>query len=180
MPVSDLFPDNIVSAVDPHLWTSLTTGNVWAANQLKAVRVVCPVAGTLTDLAICVGTQSGNISVGVYDTNGDPQNRLFTTGAIACPAAGWTIVAAGSLGVTVTAGKVLDLAVSADNAVIVLNGANGTANVSVFPAPYYTAGGAVAGRATWGLAGGHPLPATVSDAAKAVSGNLLPLMARIV
>jgi len=74
-------------------------------------------AGTITKLAVHVGTSSGNISMAVYANSGVglaaiPGARQDTTGAVACPATGYQEVALGG-SVDVVAG--MWFALSADN-----------------------------------------------------------------
>lgn len=96
---------------DYHAVTTIPDG----ANRAVYVRV--PWSGTITKLAIIVGTASGNISLGVYANSGlgssaAPAARKGTTGAVACPAAGFREVALGG-SVAVVAGDWF--ALSADN-----------------------------------------------------------------
>lgn len=176
-----LFPDNIVSPVDPHLYCSLGGAVTMANGAIRGARVLCTAAGTLTDLAVCIGTSSGNISAAVYDVTGTPRNRLFTTGAIACPASGWAIVGSGSLGISVTAGQQLEFAVTADNAVVTLNGLVGTVASQVFPAPYWNNGGVAKAIIVWANgAGNHPAPATLAEASMGTTTTIVPVIARIV
>jgi hypothetical protein len=84
-----------------------------AANQLRGGRVACPIAGTIKDLYIDVGTSSGNISVAIYDTKPTTRTQLWTSGAIACPATGWQKIA--DPNITVDEGQQLLVVITADN-----------------------------------------------------------------
>lgn len=63
---------------------SVTTG-AWTANRAVYMPVVCEEAVTVTDMAITVQTQNGNVDVGIYDFLG---NRLVSSGSTAVAAAG--------------------------------------------------------------------------------------------
>lgn len=67
-------------------------------------------AATITGVQIHVVVQSGNISVGLYNSAG---SRVATSGAVACPAAGLAVVAF-SASYSAAAGTYY-LAISADN-----------------------------------------------------------------
>ena len=61
----------------------------------------CYGAGTISKIALQIGTSSGNICVGVYSSTGVaynavPDARLATSGSVACPSTGWQEVALGA------------------------------------------------------------------------------------
>jgi len=69
------------------------------ANYAFAMR--CYGAGTISKIALQIGTSSGNICVGVYSSTGVaynavPNARLATSGSVACPSTGWQEVALGA------------------------------------------------------------------------------------
>lgn len=63
----------------------VTVRSVGTANRATYAPCTIPAACTVTGVRIDVLTQSGNISVGLYDESG---SRVATSGAVACPAAG--------------------------------------------------------------------------------------------
>lgn len=90
--------------------TVLTGGDGWYFRVYDS--------GNVSKIALEVVTASGNISVAAYRNTGTGQNaapgtRLATSGAIACPAAGYREI---SLGATVTITPGDWFAISADNA----------------------------------------------------------------
>jgi hypothetical protein len=105
----------------------------------------------VSSVDIDVGTASGNISVGYYTTSGSGQGaapkgaQLATSGAVACPAAGYAAVSVGS---TVTPRLVDWIAISCDNTT----------------AEFMQAANGMSTTLTQGLAAlqttAHPLPAT--------------------
>lgn len=73
--------------------------------------------GTIAKIALSIGVSSGNISVAAYPNVGAgvaavPGARLATSGAVACPAAGWAEV---SLGASVEVAQGSWFALTADN-----------------------------------------------------------------
>lgn len=105
---------NVVMPVPGFTVWNQAPGALNAAGHCYGSRCIVPKSGTLHDLAIVVGTASGNIEVGVLDTTATTRNRLYTTGTIACPTGtGWHIV--GDPALSVTAGDHLDLYMSVDN-----------------------------------------------------------------
>lgn len=70
--------------------TAVTTTTVWgAANRAIYVPVEVQQPVTIYQLCITVGTQSGNVDVGVYDEQG---KRIVSAGSTACAAAGIQVV----------------------------------------------------------------------------------------
>jgi hypothetical protein len=172
----DLLPTNIVSPFDPRIYAGGAFGV--NANESRGIRVVCRQSGTLTDMAIFVGVQSGNIDVGVYSV-ASPRARLFHTGSIACPAANvWTIV--GQANVPVTAGQQLDFAISADNATasfLSMQAASGT--VCTMPTNFWAYGTGVTPYILWLKAANFPLAASITDASLSGSGRPIFIIGRI-
>ena len=78
-----------------------------------------PFPATISEVAVRIGTQSGNISIAIYDLAG---TRLATTGTVACPAAGdtltWTALASS---VALDPGVYL-IVITADNATMTYAG----------------------------------------------------------
>ncbi len=102
---------------------------------------------TVTRMVLEVGVASGNISMGIYDS---ALARLVTTGAIACPAAGFNVVAIPSL--TLNPGRYY-MAMSGDNTTMTIRAFAGG-----FP-----------GQGLWGFCyeNIHPLPAAATPGASA-------------
>lgn len=64
---------------------NLTNRTIGAANRAVIVGATLQAAATITGVRIVVGTSSGNISVGLYNSS---LARVATSGAVACPASG--------------------------------------------------------------------------------------------
>lgn len=149
-----------------------------SANRGHFSRVEAPKSGDLADLAVYIFTSAGNISVALYDSHGTTMNRLYTTGAIACPAgSGWKVVGAGSLGVSVTKGTQYFLLVSTDSASTGFGhyGAFAGGDASDLPANFLSSGTKVAGLDN----SLHPAPATYSTGSMAPDLRPVAVMARI-
>lgn len=111
---SDPLGYGLVVTADPRM---ALAGAVWNANEARFSRITSG-AATISKIGLVVTTASGNISVAVCTTTGAgpaamPDDRIATSGAVACPAAGYAEVAL-SAGVAVTRGDWLGLSV--DNA----------------------------------------------------------------
>ena len=79
--------------VDPRIYSSTTVlgSGVSAFSRITG-------SGAITKVGIIVGVQSGNIDIGVYSNSGvgrnaNPNIKRASTGSIACPAAGYQVVA---------------------------------------------------------------------------------------
>lgn len=163
---------NILAPLDPRLVTSAFT---LAANQGVLARVEAPKSGTATDLSVCIATQAGNISVAIYDAGATTLTRLYTTGAIACPAGGWQIV--GSLSLAVTKGTQYYFLVSTDSASTGFSRAtpmNATGLYQV-PANFLTTGTKIAGLDNTL----HPAPTTITASSPSGTLSIAAVMARI-
>ena len=129
-------------------WSLVPEGGAWAANTRsvgaanRAVYAPCSLqaAATITGVRLLVGTQSGNICVGLYDSSG---SRVATSGSVACPASGLASVSfTGNY--SASAGRFY-LALAADNTTATFGwcesaaGASGPATsrheASAFPLP---------------------------------------------
>lgn len=167
---------NMVATIDPRSCGSSTS---LTANSGKGGRVIVPCDGTLHDIAIGVVTQSGNISVAIYDT-GDTTpavyTRLWTSGAVACPAGGLQIVADPAL--AVTAGQQLVFFLTADNGTATF-WRNNVAAANDLPAGYLKTTGGVSPRLFVGATTVHPAPTTIADASLTSSQVVMLIMARI-
>lgn len=163
----------ILAPLDPRLVSGQVT---IGANQGVLARAEAPRSGTLADLALFIITAAGNISVAIYDAATTTLTRLFTTGAIACPAAGgWNVVAA-SPGVTVVKGSQYYFLVSTDSSTTGFGRAT-MINTSAFqvPANYLTTGTKITGLDN----GLHPAPATIAISSPSGTGTVMAVMARI-
>jgi hypothetical protein len=82
--------------VDPGIARSSDNMTVQAANAGHYARVTQ--AGPVSKIGVKIGTQGGNISVAVYRNSGKgrlavPGSRIATSGAVACPVAGYQEIA---------------------------------------------------------------------------------------
>ena len=163
----DSIANGLVATQPPELLTSVGAPS---ANLITAGRVTIPKAGTLHDLAVFIGTSSGNLRVGIYDCGVATPNvatRLYDSGSIAMPAAGWQII--GDPALAVTAGQQLDLVASIDNAVARIGQGFAGPNVGsmgTLPANFIPS--SAAPKMYWTRdPGSFTLPATVTDGQKA-------------
>jgi hypothetical protein len=131
-----------VVATDSDWHNPASVSGVGTANNHVGVVCRVPVTGTLHDVMVGIGTQSGNIAASIYDvaSGGTTRNRLWSSGSIACPAAGWAIV--GNPALAVTAGQLLTLAVGADNSTVTFARYNNLSSgaLAEIPAAYMTEG----------------------------------------
>lgn len=168
---------SIVSTFD---FRATAAAGALTANQARGGRVRIPKNGKLRDIAIFVGVQSGNISVGIYDvgqTVSGERTRVYTTGAIVCPATGTQIVGNPELDVEV--GQYLEFWLAADNATATFTRA--TPASVLLPSSYPAPPGALATPNALAPVQGtaQPLPATLPG--NLAAGGTLPLItARIV
>lgn len=164
---------SIVTTFNP---TTAAAASALTANGGRGGRVRIPRTATLHDLAIQVGNSSGNVSVSVFDVGAaaaGKRTRLWTTGAIACPAAG-PLTVVGDPALPVTEGEYLELWLSVDNATatFVRAAVGAIAFPSSYPAP---PGGLEKANQLAPLASAvHPLPATLAGTLGA--GGMLPLI----
>lgn len=95
----------IVPTFSPNHYIGSTAQGVanLSSNTIRAARVVMPFTGTLFDLSIFVGTASGNIIAGIYNTAGTRVSQ-FNTGSVAIAGTNaWQVLAFNStLSTTVT------------------------------------------------------------------------------
>lgn len=172
---SGQLPNTFVAPFHPSLFSGVA--NVGNANGGKGVRLVVPKTGQLRDFYVWVGTSSGNVCGGVYDTQATRQ-RLWSSGSIACPAGNsWGLI--GDPNVAVNAGDQLDFWLAADNTTATFGRMFPVhANTSTLPAGFWPGSGAspkINGQAN----GIFPLPTTIAEASIAGSNLILFAMARI-
>ncbi len=92
-------------------------------------RVVAPKSGTLTTMAMFVGTSSGSVAIGVYDcgeASAGTYTQLLTSGSTACgTAANWQVFS--GLSLAVVGGRSYNFALSMDNATATFGRVTGNA-----------------------------------------------------
>jgi hypothetical protein len=118
---------------------------IGAVNRAILTPVTIPAAVTVRGVRFWVGTSSGNVCVGLYDSSG---NRLATSGAVACPTAGVVSDVLFSASYAAAAGRYY-LAISCDNTTAQFGIAIATSFAHVVPGRY---------KAT-----SHPLPSTIAS-----------------
>lgn len=178
LPARDIETEAAGLVAAAHPLVLMGGGFTLGANQGVWVRVVVPRTGTLRDLSLFVHGQSGNISAAVYDTS-SPWQRLYTTGAIACPSDNaWQIL--GDPQLPVTKGQHLYFGLSADNGTAAFGRAVQVFNTGAFNLPVGFLPGLGAGQKLVGIDNTmHPLPATVTDASPAGVAHLMAMIARV-
>lgn len=138
----------------------LSQAGTLASQTPRGWRVIVPETGKLRDMSVFIGTSSGNLAIGVYDT-GDAsagnRSRLWTSGSVASPGTGWRII--GDPNIDVTAGQMLDVWVAADNTTISLArvASQISAGVGGLPTGFVVAAGGASPKV-----GGHTIPALTS------------------
>lgn len=168
------YAPGLVSSMPPILVTTPTAFP--GINQAIGQRVTIPITGTLHDLAVWPGVQSGNVDIGVYST-ANPRVRLYSTGSVACPAAGaWRIV--GDPNLAVVAGQTLDLALGCDNTTATF--AQYQTGVWLQPLPAnFSPGDGSSPYLNWVTGAGFPLPATLADGALGAVTRVFLIIARV-
>jgi len=153
-----------------------TSAAITGANAARGVRYICPRSGSATGVLLPMGTSSGNICVGMYDTALTTRTRLATSGAVACPAgSAWAEVAFTSP-VSVRRGQHVDLAFSADNATATFGRiAVAVAAHAVLPAGILPSQDGGSPYLVWTLASAYPLPATIAESGIAAGSNVYPM-----
>jgi hypothetical protein len=129
-------------------------------NEARLSRANAPRSGVVRKLLIYVGTQSGNIDVGFYDTAAT-RAKLVSTGSMACPAAGWREIA-----VTATAvqqGVSYEMSLACDNTTATFGHFNG-AQVGQLPTGWWPVQGGAAPKTNPRILSSFPLPATMAEA----------------
>jgi hypothetical protein len=112
---------------------AVQTAATGIVNNARGVRVRAPRRGRLTKPHIYVAVQSGTLEVAIYKAD-NPRTRLWTSGAIACPAVGWQQIA-DDIGVTVEAGDPLIFyVVASDTTQSLARVGNGTGAYTSLPA----------------------------------------------
>jgi hypothetical protein len=152
--------DRVLWPIDlsPASFTTFTP----VANTVYAARVRVARTGTLNNLAAYTTAAGHNIDIGVYDTSATTRNRLYRSGAVATVANGY--VAVSGVGLAVTAGDMLDLALVVDSTLANIGHASASnANQYVLPTALLPGLGGVANIGWLAAAGGSTLPATVAE-----------------
>lgn len=148
----------LMAAMDPRLVNAVVALN---ANEARMSRAVAPRSGVVRKLGIYVGAQSGNIDVGIFDTN-VPRARGASSGSLACPAIGWQLLTL-TAPFTVQQGVSYEMAVACDNAVATFGHFNG-AQATALPTGWWPTPGGAAPKANPRMAAAFPLPATMAEA----------------
>lgn len=131
------------------------TGNVGTANRGLFARVVVPENGTLAHIGINIVTSSGNVDVGIYSI-GSTCEKLYSTGTVPCPSAGWQVV--GNPQLSVTADQELLFIITCDNLTATFGRLAYSGTLASFPAVWSAEiGGIWAGAITTVM----PLPQTI-------------------
>ena len=165
----------LVAPHDPRLVRTISS--IPDVNLVSGVRVIVPRTGTLKELTVYVSVSSGNVDGAVYSTAGT-RVRLWSTGSIACPAAGWQSL--GNPDVAVTAGDQLDFSLAANNITATF------ANCQVLPAialgalptAFWVASGGALSKLYWYVYA-FPAPATIAEASLSGYSYAPFMMARV-
>lgn len=167
----------VISATPVSQWTVHT--NFGSAPLLLGARIIIPVSGTLHDIAVYIVSSSGNLDVGIIDTTATTRNRLYHSGAVACPAAGaWRIVADPAL--AVSAGDQYDIVVGISSTTasfmrILLD----NNNMPGLPTGFDPAPGGGSPIMFWANVGVSTIPATIAESSLSPNANVLGVMARL-
>jgi hypothetical protein len=155
------------SAVSP------TASAVGASNQGRTLRFVCPKTGTLANLSIYIAVSSGNIDVGIYDTNNalaGSRTRLWSNGSVACGTVNtWQ---AFTPNLAVTAGVEYDFAISADNNTAAFFKNSQLTNIAggTLPSTYNVVSGGASPKQYGIIATQFPLGTAIAEASVTNSG----------
>lgn len=161
----------------PHPMLARETSTFGAADVARGCRVVIPRTGTLSGIAINVGTQAGNIDVGVYDTQ-PTRTALWRRGSLACPAAGWQEV--GQPNLTVRRGEQYDFVLATNSSTATFGNFAGVGLMSVLPAGWIPAPLGGSPKLAWSIAASFPLPSTFAEASLTTLANIPIIIGRIV
>jgi hypothetical protein len=158
----------------------ISVAQVVVVGTIYASRVVIPQNGTLHDLSVFIGTSSGNLRLGIYDTGtalAANRTLLFDSGSVAS-AANWKSV---DPGLAVTAGQQLDFAVIADNTTITFGRCANLAAAQFQLPTGYLAGGGDLPKVGWTDATGSftAFPTPLAEASSTAGGGVC-MIARVV
>jgi hypothetical protein len=175
------FP-NLLAPYDPRLMSAAAL--VVGSGVIFGSRVVAGQSGTLRDLTVYSGVTSGNLRVGVYDTNdavAASRSLLYGSGSIASAGTGAYQVVADPQ-IVVTAGKSYDLVVLVDNGTIALGRiAQVAAGVNVLPTGFLAVPGGALAKPAWSFTFAYAaLPATITEAQATTSTAAFWIGGRIV
>jgi hypothetical protein len=169
-------PPALITTVDPKLATGVAAMS--SANQARGARVIVPRTGTLHDIAIWIGTASGNIDLAVYDTTATTRNRLWSSGSVACPtAAVWAIV--GDPAISVTAGQQLDFVLAIDNTTATFARVGAGGNWIDLPTAFHVADGGGKPTLSWVRGTSFPLATTLAESGLGVGTTIPLIIARV-
>lgn len=144
-------------------------------SNLYGMRFISTRAGTIAGLAMYIGTASGNINVGIYDTGTPSKTRLFQTGNAAFPggAGQWKEFATPNLAVTL--GQHIDLCCVADNntaQVAFLSMGAGNPFGGPLPSGYLVSPQGGPAYLGWVVTGSPTIPATLANGSIGAWGSL--------
>jgi hypothetical protein len=174
-----LFPATILAPYDPRIGTS--NASALNANDARGQRVICRKTGVLTDLAVFVGTSSGNVDIGVYDDTATTRNKLYSSGSVACGTANtWQLFTGITL--AVVAGRHYDLALACDNATATFGRAASFTQAAApnLPTNFWPAPNGGVNKLHWVKATAFPLPSTIAESAFTTATGYPFIMGRIV
>ena len=177
-PAFEYWPNDLLAPYDPRFVSNLSA---LTANDARGTRVIARKSGRIRDLTIFVGTSSGNIDLGIYDTVATTRTKLYSSGSTACGTGNaWQTVTADT-GVDVKAGDHLDLALACDNATATFGRAAAFANAAVvdLPSNYWTAPNGGANFMNWVKATAFALPSTIAESGFTTATTFPFIMARI-
>jgi hypothetical protein len=165
----------IVSTIPP---VAANGFNAIPANGAIGGRILWPETGTINALAVFIGTTSGNIDIGVYDTNGASRTRLASFGTVA--AGGANAYQSVVVSLPVVKGNAADLMLAADNATVTF-AMQGAANAAqlILPAGWLPVAGAATPNIAPALNGAaFPLPNPITEASFAANVRIPLILAR--
>lgn len=153
-----------------------TSAAITGSNVARGCRYICPRSGSLTGVLIPIGTSSGNICVGAYDTAATTRTRLATSGSVACPAGSTMAEVAFTTPVSVRRGQHIDLAFSADNATATFGRiAIAVAAHAVIPDGAFNSPDGGKAYLVWTVNSAFPLPDTIAENTIASGSNVYPM-----
>lgn len=174
---SRITPQEIQRYVGPYALGQMTgVAALGAANRTSGCLVSIPATGILKDIIIWVGTSSGNIDVGIYDTK-NPRNRLWSLGTTACPVTtAWANL--GDPNIHLQQGQVVDFHIACDNNTATFGQYNRVTSHDPLPI------GVIAGHEatpyiSYQVATSFVLPTTLSQANFLASTRVWAIFARI-
>jgi hypothetical protein len=168
--------ESIVAPASPLMITAV---QAMSATTMRGARCVAPRSGTLVDLHVYVGTASGTVRPAIYDTAATTRARLWTSAAsVTVSGTGW--VKLGDPNLAVHAGQAVDIALTADNAVLTIGriGLAVAAAAASLPAAFASKEGGLP-ILGWSSNSATP-PATLAESSLTASVVVPALIARVI